>query len=95
VLGKGRLSLALLSGMPPDFWPFPHQPLPAQGQSRGSAPQCGLRPGRCPSLLTLLRTIPRSQWSWAPAPEEDDSDPAAQSPDGRRCEIHNCRVPPR
>jgi hypothetical protein len=95
VLGKGRAGAALLSGMPPDFWLFPRQPLPAQGQSRASAPQCGLRPGRCPSLLTLLCTIPRSQWSPAPPPEEEDGHSAAQNPECRRCEIHHCGVPAR
>jgi hypothetical protein len=30
------------------------------GNRAGQRPQCGLRPGRCPSLLTLLRTIPPS-----------------------------------
>ena len=63
------------------------------GQSRRSAPQCGLRLGRCPSLLTLLRTVPRSQWRRAPSPEEEDGHSAAQGSKGRCCEIHKCRVP--
>jgi hypothetical protein len=63
------------------------------GQSRRSAPQCGLRLGRCPSLLTLLRTIPRSQWRRAPSPEEEDGYSAAQSSKGRCREIHKFRVP--
>ena len=28
-------------------------------------------------------------------PEEEDGDPAAQGSEGRCCEIHRCRVPPR
>ena len=61
----------------------------------GQRPQRGLRSGRCPSLLSLLRTIPRSQSSRAPSPEEEDDHSAAQSPDRRCCKIHKFRVPPR
>ena len=51
VLGKGREGAVLWSGMRPDFWQFPRQPLLARHNRAGQRPQYGLRPGRCTSSL--------------------------------------------
>lgn len=50
---------------------------------------------RTASAGKLLRGITPARQSRAIAPEEDDTDPAAQGSKGGCCEIHNCRVPPR
>ena len=51
MLGKGREGAVLWSGMRPDFWQFPRQPLLALHNRAGQRPQYGLRPGRCTSSL--------------------------------------------
>jgi hypothetical protein len=47
------------------------------------------------AFQTLLGGVPRSQWSRAQSPEEEDGHSAAQSPDRRCCEIQKGGVPTR
>jgi hypothetical protein len=95
VLAKGRAGNGAVERDAARFLAVSASATAGPDNRAGQRPECGLRPGRCPSLLSLLRTIPRSQWSRAPSPEEEDDHSAAQSPDRRCCEIHKFRVPPR
>jgi hypothetical protein len=95
VLAKGRAGNGAVERDAARFLAVSASATAGPDNRAGQRPQRGLRPGRCPSLLSLLRTIPRSQWSRAPSPEEEDDHSAAQSPDRRCCEIHKFRVPPR
>ena len=43
--------------------------------------------------MAQINRLTPARHSKEPPPEEDDSEPAAEDPKGRCCEIHKCRVP--